>query len=150
AVLGLGMAVSVAPLTTTVMEAVETRYSGTASGINNAVSRVASLLAIALLGIVMLAVFSSSLEARLEPLDLSPQARQSLATQASNLAAAEVPPDLNQATRQAIEQAIAFAFVDGFRVVMGIAVGLAIASAVTAALMIQGRDGKRQTDEGRG
>ncbi len=143
-VLGLGMAVSVAPLTTTVMEAVETRYSGTASGINNAVSRVASLLAIALLGIAMLAVFSSSLEAQLEPLDLSPEARQFLATQASNLAAAEVPSELNQATRQAVEQAIAIAFVDGFRMVMGIAVGLAIASAVTAALMIQGRGGVRE------
>lgn len=136
-VLGLGMAISVAPLTTTVMEAVETRYAGTASGINNAVSRVASLLAIAILGIVMLTVFSSSLAARLAPLDLPSSARQSLAAQSINLAATAVPPGLSNAMNQAVEQAIAIAFVDGFRVVMGIAVALAIASAAMAALMIE-------------
>ena len=136
-VLGLGMAISVAPLTTTVMDAVETRFAGTASGINNAVSRIASLFAIALLGIAMLAIFSSSLETQLESLNLAPEARQFLATQAVNLAAAEVPSGLDAVTSQAVEQAIAIAFVDGFRVVMGVAVGLAIASAAVAALMIK-------------
>lgn len=136
-VLGLGMAISVAPLTTAVMEAVETRYAGTASGINNAVSRVASLLAIAMLGIVMLTVFSSSLAARLVSLDLPASARQFLATQSINLAATQVPPGLSNAMNQAVAQAIAIAFVDGFRVVMGVAVVLAIASAAMAALMIE-------------
>ena len=136
-VLGLGMAVCVAPLTTTVMNAVKRRYTGVASGINNAVSRIASLLAIAVLGIIVLGVFNTSLNSRIAPLNLPPDAQQFLDAQRINLAAAAVPPGLNNEVSAALREAIAFAYVDGFRVVMLIAVGLAIASAIVAAITIR-------------
>jgi EmrB/QacA subfamily drug resistance transporter len=51
--LSLGMAVAVAPLTTAVLEAVDRRHTGTASGLNSAVARTGGLVATALLGLVL-------------------------------------------------------------------------------------------------
>lgn len=143
-VLGLGMAISVAPLTTAVMGSVEDRYVGTASGVNNAVSTLASLLAIALLGIVMLVVFSSSLTAQTASLDLPEAARQFLAAQAVNLAAADIPSGLSPPAQQAVETAINWAFVIGFRTVVGIAVGLALLGSAIAAVTIERQPSRNQ------
>src|SRR5581483_5489808 len=105
-VLGLGMAVAVAPLTTTVMGAVEERHAGVASGINNAVSRMAGLLAIAVLNLVVAATFNAALDRSLAALPLPPPAREALDAQRSRLAGADVPAELDDALRAAAQQAI--------------------------------------------
>lgn len=138
-VLGLGMAISVAPLTTAVMGAVDVDYSGVASGINNAVSRVAGLLAIAVLGVVILSAFNFSLDQQLTGLQLAPQVQQSLDEQRTSLAGINLPSDLSPDMQSRLEQAIHTAFVGGFRLVMLIASGLALGSACCAALLIEGR-----------
>jgi len=143
-VLGLGMAISVAPLTTTVMGAVSERQAGIASGINNAVSRVAGLLSIAILNIVVLNVFNTSLDQRLATLGLPSQVQQALDQQRIKLAAAEVPTGLSNALSATLNRAIAESFVAGFRWVMLIAAGLALASALVAFLMIQGKRAQPQ------
>lgn len=136
-VLGLGMAVSVAPLTTAVMGAVDAGHAGSASGVNNAVSRAAGLLAIAIQGLVVLAVFSSSLDRFLARLSLSSEARHLLIAQQSKLVGIALPAGLSHAAQAALQQAIAESFVTGFRVVMLIAAGLALASALSAWLLIE-------------
>ena len=138
-VLGIGMAVSVAPLTTTVMNAVPRNRVGVASGINNAVSRAAGLLAIAVLGIVMLNVFNRSLEQRLSTVELPAAARQALRDQRINLAAASLPKEISPAMRETLRKTIDESFVDGFRTVMLVGAALAAASGIMSLLFISAR-----------
>lgn len=131
-VLGLGMAITVAPLTTTVMSAVGEEQAGVASGINNAVSRTAGLLAIAVCGVVMLHAFSQSLVSRLNEVQVDEQVKHSVYEQRVKLAGIEVPANADAATRERIQGAVASSFVFGFRVIMVIAAALALASAASA------------------
>jgi EmrB/QacA subfamily drug resistance transporter len=134
--LGLGMAITVAPLTTTVMGAVDSGHSGIASGINNAVSRAAGLIAIAVLGIVVLGAFNNSLDKRLAAIKLSPEVRQAIDRERIKLAGAEIPPGVSAETRIELKKAINESFVDGFRLAMLIGAALALASAVSAYVII--------------
>jgi predicted MFS family arabinose efflux permease len=142
-VLGFGMTLTVAPLTTTVMQSVASNAVGVASGVNNAVSSVAGLLAIASFGMVMSLTFDGDLKARLAATGLSPEIVTAVESQRSKLAAIEVPSNVRPEARASIEGAVAAAFVAGFRRVMLIAALLALASAASAWLMIGRRSGTR-------
>jgi predicted MFS family arabinose efflux permease len=137
--LGLGMAVSVAPLTTVVMDSVDQDHVGTASGINNAVARVAGVLAIAVFGVVMVSQFSSHLNRRLDKLTLPADVRSALQLNEIKLAALRPPEGIEPATAAAIEECIMTSFVFGFRLIMCLCVALAVASAAVAWMMIPGR-----------
>ena len=139
--LGLGMAVSVAPLTTVVMDAIDQDHVGTASGINNAVSRVSGLLAIAVLGVVMVAEFSGQLNRRLANVTIPAGVRTSLQSNEIRLAALEPPEGMDPQTAGAIESSIVESFVLSFRLVMWICAALALAAAAVAWWMIPRRAG---------
>ena len=135
-VLGLGMAVTVAPLTTVVMNSVSQDRVGTASGVNNAVARVASVLAIAVLGIVMVNAFAIRLNHKLARLSLPPGVLKVLQADEIRLAGLQAPAGLNPAASAAIKESIGEAFVFGYRIVMFICAGLSLASAAVTWLMI--------------
>ncbi len=143
--MSLGMAVTVAPLTTTVMNAVEPRAAGIASGINNALSRTAGLLAIAVMGLVMLHVFNSSLLQQLSTLPIAEHTRQLVAAQSGNLAAIKLPAGLSGSAQTLLQQAIHRSFIDGFRVVVLLCAGLALTSSLAAGLLIGGRTATQTT-----
>jgi predicted MFS family arabinose efflux permease len=132
-VLGLGMAVTVAPLTTTVMNALDPVHVGLASGVNNAVSRAAGLLAMAVLGIVMGRLFDGAMDARTA--HLPAPVRAQVAAQRDKLAALRLP-DAAPPAQQAVQAAVASSFVDGFRWVAGIAALLAAGGALCARRMV--------------
>lgn len=135
-VLGLGMAVSVAPLTTVVMGAVDRDHAGTASGINNAVARVAGLLSVAILGAAMLSAFSFRLNHSLSELALAPNVRLDLQSNEIKLAAMAVPSGIDSSVTSTIKVSIDRAFVFGFRFVMLICASLSVTSAAFAWRMI--------------
>ena len=135
-VLGIGMAISVAPLTTTVMNSVTPNRVGIASGVNNAVARGAGLLAIAVLGIVMLHSFNHAMDRQLANWNVTPAASQSLQAQRTKLAAASLPEEFDPTTKQLIARAIAESFVHAFRLIMAIGAMLAAVSAIVAWVLI--------------
>jgi EmrB/QacA subfamily drug resistance transporter len=136
-VLGFGMAVTVVPLTTVVMNSVKQDRAGTASGINNAVARVAGVLAIAVVGIVMVKAFSFRLDRSLAGLSLPSSARQQVQANEIELAGLQLPAGLDRTAKAAITESVSESFVYGFRIVVSICAGLSLASAAVAWLMIR-------------
>jgi MFS family permease len=136
---GFGMALVIAPLTTVALGSVEAEHSGLASGVNNAVARVAGLLAVAVLGVLVHGAFSANLDARLESMDLSGAVRSGLEAAKADLGAAEAPEGVDARTAAQIERAVDESFVAAFRVVMLVSAGLALAGALVAALLVGDR-----------
>ena len=136
-VLGLGMAITVAPLTTTVMSSVGEEQAGVASGINNAVSRTAGLLAIAVFGVMMLHTFSATLARRMNEIKFDERVKHAVYEQRVKLAGVELPPDADPVTREQFKGAVADSFVFGFRIIMWTSAALALASAASAWLFIR-------------
>jgi EmrB/QacA subfamily drug resistance transporter len=135
--LGIGMGITVAPLTTAVMSSVASHFAGTASGINNAVSRTAGVLAIAVVGAAALFLFSNSLQARSTHIEIDGPARAALSAEASRLGAAEVPAGVSPERAGEVRTAIRLAFVDSFKVVMLICAALAWIGAALAGVFVE-------------
>ena len=136
-VLGLGMAITVAPLTTTVLNSVPPHQTGVASGINNAVAQVASLLLIGVLSTVGMATLNRSLDDHLRVSHAGSEVRAIADMARSGPVMQPMPADASQQTRQTAHAIIADSFTEMSRMVLLIATGLAVASAVSAALTIR-------------
>jgi len=141
-ILGVGMALVVAPLTTTVMASVRDELAGTASGANNAVSRVAGLVAIAVFGVVMVAVFSADLQARLVANGLPDELRRAVLEARTDLAALTPPDGASEAHAATVSAAVDAAFLAGFRWVAASMAALAVTASVVAAVTVSVDEGR--------
>lgn len=143
-VLGFGMAVTVAPLTTTVMASAGEDKAGVASGINNGVSRVGGVLAIAVFGVVLAQGFGAHLDRALKDAGVSEGVREAVEEQKSKLADIAVPKGTEKGEAARVRQAIGRSYVAGFRRVMGVCAALAAVSAICSWWMIgRSRNGRK-------
>src|SRR5258706_4587148 len=141
-VMSAGMSIAVAPLTTTVMGAVEERHAGIASGINNAVSRTASLIAVAVFGVVMLMAFVSALENHLYSVQVSAETKAQILAQTGDFVNLKIPDGMSSDEQTKIRQAVKDSFITGFRLVAFLAAGLAVISAIASWWLIEGKSKK--------
>jgi EmrB/QacA subfamily drug resistance transporter len=134
-VLGLGMAGVVAPLTTTVMNAVPAEHAGVASGVNNAVSRVAGLIAVAVFGLILVRAFDARAERALDRLELPVAVRAAINRELPKLAGAEIDASLGEQQRRAAREGIDRSFSSAFALVMVVAAAVAFGAAAMGALI---------------
>jgi MFS family permease len=136
-VFGLGLSMTVAPLTSTVLGAVDEKHAGVASGVNNAIARVAQLLAIAVLGAFVAAQYASAVDSKLGQRPLSPVARAAVSEakdrSLTTAPAQRVPPLERPVVRAALEDASTSAF----RLGLGIGAALVLAGGVVSLVGIQ-------------
>ena len=147
-VLGVGMGLTVAPLTSAVMASVDSRHAGVASGVNNAVSRAAGLLAVAALGLVLLVRFDQSLDQGLTQLALPAKVVRAVDLQRGKLAAAEVPAWLDSPLRERLRQLLDEAYVAGFRAMMLTGALLALLGGLSALALHSPRSSHTVTSPG--
>jgi EmrB/QacA subfamily drug resistance transporter len=136
-VVGVGMGITVAPLSSTVMGALAGEFTGTASGVNNATARIAGVLAVAVLGAVALLLFQGAVARHTAGLDLPAAAQAALREQAANLGQATVPRQVPAGESAAVAESLRRSFVDTYRVIAGACAALAAAGALMGALLVE-------------
>lgn len=141
--LGIGMGITVAPLTTAVMGAVSQGDTGIASGVNNTVARTAGVLAIALMGAMVLFSFKSTIIKSVESLSISSTLKDEIIAGSANLAAMEIPEELSMENKTIIVKVIKRAFVDAFNEAAYVASALSWLGAFVAFMFIRNKNEKK-------
>ena len=137
---GLGMALTVAPVTTSVLASVEPANAGVASGVNNTAARVGTLLAVGIIGVVALALYGRALERRLAAAAVPPEVARALVAERRSLADTTIPAWVAPAERASLADLVGAAFLDAFRGSMLLCAVLVLAGAATAAATLGAPD----------
>ncbi len=139
-VFGLGMSFTVAPLTTAVMSAVSDHFSGTASGINNAITRIANVFANAIFGAIAVLLFSNALTLQIKNLPLNTAAKVAVTREAVNLGNAQVPAGLDNQVKSLVKTAYHNSFIHTYALIMRISALLGFLAALMSVLFIKKKE----------
>jgi hypothetical protein len=134
---GMGMALVIAPLTKSALF-VDTQYSGSASGVNNSVSRIAALMAVAVLGAIVISSFTTQINNTIGISGLTPNEQRQILSQSEKLGAIVIPDTFDETARILAANAVRASFIYGFRWAMGISATLALAGALISFVTIHG------------
>jgi EmrB/QacA subfamily drug resistance transporter len=143
-VFGLGMSFTVAPLTAAVMGSVTVHLSGTASGVNNAMTRIVNVFANAIFGALAVLFFAGALREQIKNVQLDTTAKQSVMAEAVNLGNAKVPSNIHQKDKTIIERSYHESFIYAYSSVMKISAGLGFLGAMMSFLFIRNQAVKKQ------
>jgi len=128
---GIGMALVIAPLTKCAL-AVEPQFSGAASGVNNAISRIAALLAVAVLGAIVISTFTAHLNDVVDSSGLTREEQLQVLSQSDKLGGIIIPDSFDEKARIIARDAVGESFIYGFRWAMGVSAALALAGALVS------------------
>lgn len=135
---GFGIVLIIPSITTSALN-VRPRFSGTASGLNNALARIAGLLAVASLGSALVLGFSGHMEAGIGELDLSARESARILEQSERLLELEIPGGVEGETRQAIADLSRRAFLAGMRIAFSVTLGLSLLTILVTGFTIPRR-----------
>jgi MFS family permease len=135
---GVGIVLIIPSITTSALN-VESHFSGTASGVNNALARIAGLLAVAAVGSALGYGFSSNLEQSLAATQLEPAERQAVLEQADRLLNLDVPESLEAQERERLRLHMRRAFTAGTRTAFSITLVASLLTILVTTLTIPGR-----------
>lgn len=138
-IFGLGMSLTVTPLTSTVMGALPDHYSGTASGINNAISRISNVFTYAIVGALAILLFTRYLRSEVISISLKDDIKTNVIQQAANLGDAKVPADVPGARKELVAHFYKEGFIKTYRRVMQISAAMAFVGALMAFVFINGK-----------
>ena len=143
-IFGLGMSFTVAPLTATVMGAVSDHLSGTASGINNALTRISGVFANAIFGALAVLFFSGALQDKVKDMPFDQKQKQEIVAQAANLGNAKVPKATGGGNKTTIEKAYHEGFIAAYANIMRLSAGLAFLGSLMTVFFIRDNTVKKE------
>jgi EmrB/QacA subfamily drug resistance transporter len=141
---GLGMSFTVAPLTATVMTSVSDHLSGTASGVNNALTRISNVFANAIFGALAVLLFAGALQDKIQSISLEANVKQAVVKEAANLGNAKVPKQVDSRYQKTISASYRESFIHAYSSIMKISAGLGFLGALMTVVFIRNKTLKKE------